>query len=80
MSGRSRFPNFQSRKHITKTEVTKIPSLSRVGQNSAIIIEVAGQDQLLVTVHGTSLFINIILVMYATHFQNFPGYCMRVTV
>ncbi|XGW35258.1 hypothetical protein V3C99_018908 [Haemonchus contortus] len=33
-------------KSVSKTSVTKIPSLSRVGQPSSIIIEVAGHDQL----------------------------------
>lgn len=33
-------------KTVSKTSVTKIPSLSRVGQPSSIIIEVAGHDQL----------------------------------
>ncbi|WKY14556.1 hypothetical protein Q1695_000244 [Nippostrongylus brasiliensis] len=33
-------------KNVSKTSVTKIPSLSRVGQPSSIIVEVAGHDQL----------------------------------
>ncbi|KIH65691.1 hypothetical protein ANCDUO_03986 [Ancylostoma duodenale] len=37
-------------KSISKTAVTKIPSLSRVGQPSSVIIEVAGHDQLEITI------------------------------
>ncbi|KAK6008917.1 Filamin/ABP280 repeat protein, partial [Ostertagia ostertagi] len=41
-------PLNESSKHksVSKTSVTKIPSLSRVGQPSSIIVEVAGHDQL----------------------------------
>lgn len=38
---------------MSKTSVTKIPSLSRVGQPSSIIIEVAGHDQLEIIITGT---------------------------
>ncbi|EYB91193.1 hypothetical protein Y032_0209g2104 [Ancylostoma ceylanicum] len=37
-------------KSISKTAVTKIPSLSRVGQPSSVIVEVAGHDQLEITI------------------------------
>lgn len=42
----------QSKKHASKTAVTKIPSLSRVGEPSSLLIDVAGQDQLEVHVLG----------------------------
>ncbi|VDN21986.1 unnamed protein product, partial [Cylicostephanus goldi] len=40
----------RDKKTVSKTSVTKIPSLSRVGQPSSIIVEVAGHDQLEITI------------------------------
>ncbi|PAV76657.1 hypothetical protein WR25_23383 [Diploscapter pachys] len=36
----------KSKKYASKTAVTKIPSLSRVGEPSSLLIDVSGQDQL----------------------------------